>query len=194
MDTKNLVSTGDPLVMRDKRNRVAYTRRLCEGCGSLAWIRKGRRYCSHSCSALNHRGEKSYNWAGNAPGYSTMHKRVNHLRGKAEHCIHRNAIGCTSTTYNWAWIHGEDPHDIYSYVPLCRSCHNQYDLDQRWYDTQRGSQNVHAQLTVEIVAEVRSRPVVNITEWAREFDVTYATMKDVVNFETWKHVPTGAVS
>ena len=130
MLAEDLYPTDDPLVRQDK-NRCRYTERSCEGCDNLTWMTKPQRFCSHSCATRSqdrdqHRGNSPC-WTGDAVGYHGQHERVYVTRGKADHCIHRNAIGCTSMTFNWAWIHGEDRNDIYSYVSLCKACHNVYD-------------------------------------------------------------------
>lgn len=183
MDIDKLHPTDDPLVMRAKSNGTTYTERACEGCGSLAWIRKGRRYCSHSCSALNHRGENNPNWVGDAAGYATRHDRLQRIRGEADHCIHRNAIGCTSNRFESAHIHGEDPYDIYSYVPLCKSCHAKYDPKR----DQQGSKNAQAKLTEEIAAEILCRVSAGESQasLAREYDVSTAAVCKLVHGVTW---------
>lgn len=140
-------------------------------------------------------GGQNINWAGGVVGYSGRHIRLLQIRGKADHCIHRNAIGCTSTTYQWAQIHDTDGLDVYNYVPMCRSCHTRYDYKggraRISPPSIRGNKHYRAELTEDIVAEVRSRPMVkgSVTTWAREFGVHYKTMKQAINGETWKHVP-----
>jgi hypothetical protein len=136
MLAEDLIPTDDPLVMRDKgRHHHPYVQRVCAyaPCGLTAWMLKNRdsRYCSISCSVLGQKrdrcGQHNSHWVGDAAGYDAQHARVRRARGKADRCIHRNAIHCTSMIFDWAWIHGQDRNDIYSYVPMCHLCHMQYD-------------------------------------------------------------------
>lgn len=55
----------------------------------------------------------------------------------------------------------------------------------------RGSNHVSAKLTEASVIQARARHAVDarIADLAREYGVTYATMKDVVLRRTWKHLP-----
>jgi hypothetical protein len=72
-------------------------------------------------------GAQSASWKGSTAKYAAMHMRVATVRGKADHCIHRNALGCTNPHFQWARIHGLPVDDVWNYVPLCQSCHRMYD-------------------------------------------------------------------
>jgi hypothetical protein len=195
MTDNDLDPTSDPLVMRD-RSGNRYAERPCWGCGELAWMMKVSRFCSLTCAARNqdHRGK-----AGDDVGYQGRHWRVNQIRGKADHCIHRASGHCTSTTYQWAQIKGTSGFDIYDYVPLCRSCHARYDYKGGRKGkgkgisrpSMQGSKAPTAKLNEAIVSEVRSRPVSygSYVAWAREFNVDPAAMQRAVKGETYKNVP-----
>jgi hypothetical protein len=117
--------------------------------------------------------------------YRTQHRRVETARGKADRCLHRNAIHCQSMTFNWAWIHGEDRNDVYSYVPLCKSCHGRY--DGTYFKT--GTRHPNAKLTEEIVLACRERHYEgNETQkaLAREFGVSNNTMNMAIRGRTWE--------
>ena len=58
--------------------------------------------------------------------YYSFHARMRKARGSAaeQHCA-----CCDRTAGDWAYVHGRDPRDFDSYVPMCRSCHIKYDKD-----------------------------------------------------------------
>lgn len=185
--------TDDPLIRRDGRGK-AYTERPCDGCNELAWLRKAARYCSPACARphLGRSGENNPRWTGDDAGYETRHKRVRRGRKKATGCYNRQ-LGlrdCTSTIYQWSQVHGSDGLDPLDYVELCKSCHNRYDGTGEHGSL--GSKQPRAVLTEEIVAEIRSRPVVrgSIAAWAREFGAAPGTIRDVVLGKSWAHVLT----
>jgi len=175
--------TDDPLVQRNEHGQ-AYTERICEGCGELAWIRRHRRFCSKSCSR----------WKGDDAGYKARHDRVDRARGNADRCIHRRAIGCTSTTYNWAQIKGTSGLDVYDYVPMCRSCHTRYDYKGGKAGVPKpsiqGGKNSRAKLNNDIVAECKARVEAGESQsaLAREFLVSSASMWKAVTGKTYKNV------
>jgi hypothetical protein len=75
----------------------------------------------------NQDGSANPSWRGDAAAYSSMHQRVEAVRGKPKRC------SCCDTTdpaqrYEWANLtgHYEDPRD---YVRLCQRCH--WLLDRR---------------------------------------------------------------
>ena len=63
-------------------------------------------------------------------GYIARHDRVRRARGKA---TEYRCVRCSAQAVNWAWIHGEDPADLDSYMPMCRACHMKYDLGPERY-------------------------------------------------------------
>lgn len=189
MLAENLIPTDDPLVRR--RHRKLYTGRVCAHCGENTWIRKGYRFCSRFCAMAHRSGKNHPRWAGNAAGYEAQHDRVRKARGKADRCLHRNAVGCSSTTFDWAWIHGEDPLDVYSYVSLCRACHAVYDHAGIPKPSIQGTKNHRAKLNDAIVLECRKRNAAGDSQCAlaREFGVSQPSMRYAILGKTWKHVP-----
>jgi hypothetical protein len=60
----------------------------------------------------------------NSPEYQAIHKRLRKERGlaRAHECG-----SCDKKARDWAYIHGLDPDDIWSYTPMCSGCHRSYD-------------------------------------------------------------------
>jgi hypothetical protein len=56
--------------------------------------------------------------------YFTLHERLRKARGSAKG---RACVGCAAPAAQWAQLHGEDPCNFDSYVPMCHSCHRKYD-------------------------------------------------------------------
>ena len=176
----DLSPTADPKVMRKGSNY--YIERVCAGCGELSWMQKQKsgRYCTASCARK--RSEDI--------GYKGRHSRIYVVRGKADHCIHRNAIGCTSTRFEWAHIHDTDPLDVFNYVPLCKSCHIRY--DRAAYTGPRpsiqGRKHWRAKLKDEATVlgcKARHKAGETYAALAREFGVSDVTMRDAINGKTW---------
>lgn len=67
------------------------------------------------------RGSVEYRPGGS---YAAQHGRVRLVLGPASgyDCAH-----CDGTAAQWAWVHGEDRDSVWSYMPLCVSCHTAYD-------------------------------------------------------------------
>jgi hypothetical protein len=190
--SRNASAAASPPLLKSREVRSC----VYEPCSKMVLmrVREGQRFCSHSCAMLSQvqRGKDSPNWRGDDVGYWAQHDRVEAVRGKADHCIHRNAIGCTSMTFDWAWIHGQNRNDVYSYVPMCRSCHKHYDATHAPHPGAQGSKNVNAKLTEEIVLVCRARHYQgneSQSALAREFGVHPAVMRRAVIGETWAMVP-----
>lgn len=135
----------------------------CKRCGAIAMKpRKGREFCSRSCSiAWRHengvydaakakRGADHPNWKQTLSDYKSMHVRIGRERGKASACALRGSKGCASIKYEWAHIHGTDPWQVENYVSLCKSCHITY-------DNQRGEGHARSRLTNAQASELRER-------------------------------------
>jgi hypothetical protein len=138
-------------------------------------------------------GESNPNWTGDDASYQARHKRLHAIRGRADHCIHRASGHCNSQKFEWAQIHGTSGLSVYDYVQMCKSCHWWYDYkggNARPRPGAKGSKNGRAKMNEDIVAEIRSRPVVkgSIMAWSREFNVHHKTIKQVIDGETYKHV------
>lgn len=186
MNAEDLRLTDDPLVRR--KHHVSYRERPCERCGEIAWLREGRkrgRFCSKACSK---RGANNPHWAGDDVSYTARHDRIRRVRGSADHCIHRNAIGCADPWFERAHIRGTDPLDIYNYVPLCKACHSFYDRASR-----QGINHFRAELNDDIVFECRRRHYLGGKSYralARKFGVSPQGLRAAASIDrnTWRHV------
>ena len=58
--------------------------------------------------------------------YHSFHARLRKVRGSASD---RQCVRCGRAARHWAYVHGQDPCDLNSYVPMCPSCHIKYDRD-----------------------------------------------------------------
>lgn len=56
--------------------------------------------------------------------YHSFHTRLRKARGSARD---RQCVRCDRTAEHWAYVHGQDPCEFDSYVPMCVSCHAKYD-------------------------------------------------------------------
>lgn len=71
----------------------------------------------------------------NSTEYHRVKARIKAKRGKAELYP---CIGCSKEGKNvWAWQHGLDPRDIFSYESMCYSCHGKYDMTDEWRESNR---------------------------------------------------------
>jgi transposase-like protein len=154
----------------------------CNVCGEITWKRAGMRFCSRSCAVTRQheeqpmptpKGAEHYAWLGADAGYKAVHARLHRTRGSADHCEN----GCVSSRrYEWAHIHGTDPGDPQNYRPLCKPCHQKYDL-------QTGSDHANSRLTVEQVAEIRARYAaggISQTKLAAEYGCGQGTVSNIV--------------
>lgn len=67
-----------------------------------------------------HSGEKAYQWKGDNVGYTTLHKWVKKVMGKATRCEKCQSL--TAKRYVWANKTGEYKRDISDWIQLCNSC------------------------------------------------------------------------
>jgi hypothetical protein len=91
----------------------------------------------------------------------------------------------------WSLLHGDDPYDPLSYIPLCKQCHTAYDQTNHKgvpRPSIQGRKHPLAKLTEDDVREVRSRPVVwgSFTAWAKEFGVGRDVIRRAANGETYR--------
>ena len=109
-------------------------------CGNKFYLTPGQvrpghgKFCSRPCyykyrknfplSELSKKmkGSNHWNYKGNNAGYSAFHLRVQAKRGKAKEC---DFCGRKSWV-EWANLLGYYE-DVNDYLPLCRSCHKNYD-------------------------------------------------------------------
>ena len=129
-------------------------------------------------------------WVGDAVGYHGMHQRVRTARGRADRCLHRPATGCTGRRFEWAHIHGLDPADVFSYVPLCTKCHNDYDRPQRIPAMARGERAGGAKLTEAAVVSIRERHAAGESQKSLtiEFGMSAAAICQIISRQRWGHV------
>jgi len=75
---------------------------------------------------MKHRsGENNNRWAGDNVGYDGIHRWINKLKGKADHCEH-----CHRTDrkkYEWCSKDHKYTRNPEDYLSLCTSCHRKYD-------------------------------------------------------------------
>jgi hypothetical protein len=152
----------------------------------------GKGFCSRSCSksGVNHpgfgkTGESSFRWVGDKTSYAGAHRRVNRVRGKADHC---SVCGATdpSLRYEWASLTHDyaNPDD---YAAMCKLCHRRFDAES-WAT---GSKHHMAKLTEDIVRECRVRYAaggITSVDLASEFSVSQSAMWSAIHGVTWKHV------
>jgi hypothetical protein len=162
----------------------------CEWCGTAAMKRRGARFCSKRCAVLRQHaaglarqasGSDNGHWKGSAASYQSVHQRIARQRGVASRCENRSALGCISEKYEWAHIHGTDPHDVDNYRQLCKSCHITY-------DHQRGAENANAKLSISDVASIRERYAasgVSQQSLADEYGVAQPITSKVVRYESY---------
>lgn len=79
----------------------------------------------------NQTGNINHMWKGNEASYKAFHVRLKHAKGTAKE------NGCAicgtkdpSLWYDWANLTGRFE-DMNDYLPMCRSCHRQYDKKRR---------------------------------------------------------------
>jgi hypothetical protein len=109
-------------------------------------------------------------------GYSAMHYRVRRARGKAAGCVN----GCNNASrYEWAHIHGSDPHDVSNYRQMCKSCHEKYDHS--------GAKSPRAKFTWEQVEEIRALAYFGVSQrrLAKMYCAGKTTTQHIVRCERW---------
>lgn len=116
-------------------------------------------------------------------GTSNFHAKLRSKRGSA---TFYPCVDCGSEAREWSWIHDTNHLDICNYEPRCRKCHLAYD--------NRNPVPHLRKLTNDQVREIRSSAR---TDWrtdgtsrrfAAKFNVTKATIRNVLNFSTYKEV------
>lgn len=175
----------------DPGRKHPYELKGCEGCGEVSLIAARGKYCSRACSARKQHsegrsrqvsGSEHYAWKGDKAKYQALHNRVMRARGRADSCELRAEMGCESTKYEWAHVHGTDPGDPANYRKLCKSCHV-------GYDNQRGSGHSSSKLSDAQVAEIRdaySAGVISQQKLANRFGVSQKVIHLVVTNKTYR--------
>ena len=112
---------GDPLVVLNAWPMVC----AVDGCDEKP---TARGLCATHYSRLRRRGDPLVAERPKLPNakvsYYLFHARLREARGSAsEHQCDR----CDRRAVQWAYVHGEDPRDFASYVPMCPLCHKRYD-------------------------------------------------------------------
>lgn len=121
-------------------------------------------------------------WKGERATYSAMHHRVYRARGRASRCV---IPGCTSDgPFHWANISG-DYNDIWDYMQLCRTHHDEYD---RPWEKRRGEDHCTAKLTEEAVREIRRRSSdgESVRSLARAFPIGTTQVSRIVRGQSWQ--------
>lgn len=90
--------------------------------GFTSW-NKGKKY-----SRSNFRGINHFNWKGNNPNYSAIHKWIVRNYGSATFCS--NDLFHVSSNYDWANISGKYNRDLSDWKQLCRKCHVNLDITE----------------------------------------------------------------
>jgi len=138
------------------------------------------------------RGESAAkNSAEHPDSYFVNHRRVRAERGAAwlQACAH-----CGQRAREWATIHGRSGDDSRDYMPLCKTCHNRYDGLSANLPHHEGETHPQAKLTDQVVREIRARSIGThldkhlVVAYATAYDVTPATIMNVVTHRTWKHL------
>jgi hypothetical protein len=117
--------------------------------------------------------------------YVNAHRAVARAFGKAAQ--YRCDEECGRQAYDWAHTHEAELSDLNAYRPLCRPCHNRYDI----HLTHRGEQLPQAKLTEDDVREIRSRYAAGGESWRTlglEFGVHRQSIGEVLLYQTWAHV------
>src|ERR1035441_4479483 len=113
--------------------------------------------------------------------YRSRHWRVSQLRGKAEE---HTCVCCGSAAQQWAQVHDSDGLDEMDYMPLCVSCHREYDKPSR----ARGEQVGSAKLTYDLAEELRElyeTKLYSIRGFATMFGITYRPAWNIINGKAW---------
>ncbi len=141
----------------------------------------------------------------NSADYCRIHRRVKAVRGPA-HVY--PCIQCGGRARTWAWQHGANPMTIYSYEPMCYSCHNVYDYTEETRAKQsaarrgrpnphsignthnRGAGNGMAKLTAADVLEIRRLAGTGRTckDIGAVFGMHPASVAQIVRRDRWKHI------
>lgn len=95
----------------------------CELCGTVAWVKKGSRFCSKSCAQS---GSNNSVWRGEGAGYLALHGRVYRKRGPAREFV----CACGKQAREWANLTGHYD-DTQDYTAMCSKCHHRYDAARR---------------------------------------------------------------
>jgi hypothetical protein len=158
----------DPAQLRAAADYIEQHRARIQAAGAAPWQHRGVPS-----------GEQHSNWQGDDASPGALRLRAWRALGAADHC----ETGCeTGGRFEWVVRHGADPADLASYIPMCRSCSVRY-------MGQTGAGHANAKLTVEQVAEIRSRYVrgqsPTQTELAREYGVSQGVISSVIRGEKY---------
>lgn len=173
-----------------KRRKV---KKECLNCGKEFMkkpceIKRGSgKYCSQKCFRSHHvvpKGENHYAWKGDKIGYYGVHSWIRRISGYPKKC--ENCGTETAKKFEWSNISGEYRRDINDWKRLCTKCHIAFDDSSI-----RGEDHVGSKLTNEKVTDIRNIYATHKTSYERlaiEYQVSIATIHNVINRKTWKHV------
>lgn len=116
--------------------------------------------------------------------YKNAHLRVARQRNSAvlQQCE------CGKIAEHWAHIHNTDMDDPSNFIPMCYSCHWEYD---QVANNQRGEGNPYSKLTVEEIIEIRAiyaKREISQKELGKIFKTTQSNISQIVNRQVWSHI------
>ena len=115
-----------------------------------------------------------------SPEYKRVHKKIAIENGLASN---QKCNDCESPAVDWCYIHGENPAEVSSYLPRCRSCHMKYD------GPTVGVKNGSAKLSPEDVfkiKEIYSTSKYSQREVGLMFGVKRQTVTNIITGKKWK--------
>lgn len=115
--------------------------------------------------------------------YYARHLRVRYHRGSASDQI---CVDCGSPAEDWSQVHGTSGEALSDYVPRCTRCHVTYDGNI-------GEGHHLAKLTDSKVREILVSSGVSVSALSRAYGVSRASIRDVLNGKTWKHIDRGGI-
>ena len=122
-------------------------------------------------------GDKNPRWAGDRANYSARHQRVKYARGSASQYPCQHCGTDDGSRYEWAQIHGTTGQSPDDYMPLCETCHEDYD----------------ARISREQAEEIRALRYFGVPRLtlAAMYDCTGTTITNICNTRTRKRPVTG---
>jgi len=128
--------------------RKPYLKFICQICNKEFEdknFNKKRRFCSNKCygeflrkkspwnknrKQLKTTGIKNPMWKGDGVGYIAIHKWVRRHKGEPVKCEY---CGTITKKLDWANKDNKYKRNLQDFIPLCRSCHRKYDIENNNY-------------------------------------------------------------